>query len=58
MDITALSSSLASVSTGNDISTLLLSKSLDTFEEQGMEMVKMMEQSVSPSVGANIDVRL
>lgn len=58
MDITALSSSLASVSTGNDISTMLLSKSLDTFEEQGMEMVKMMEQSVSPSVGANIDVRL
>lgn len=58
MDITALSSSLASVSTGNDISTLLLSKSLDTFEEQGMEMVKMMEQSVSPSVGANIDIRL
>lgn len=58
MDITALSSSLASVSTGNDISTLLLSKSLDTFEEQGMEMVKMMEQSVNPSVGANIDVRL
>lgn len=58
MDITALSSSLASVSTGNDISTLLLSKSLDTFEEQGMGMVKMMEQSVNPSVGANIDVRL
>lgn len=42
----------------NDISIKVLSNNLDTLESLGNGMVKMMEMSVSPHVGGNIDVRL
>jgi hypothetical protein len=42
----------------NDISIKVLSQNLDTMESLGNGMVKMMEMSVSPHVGGNIDVRL
>lgn len=40
------------------IGTAVLSKSLDTFEQSGQDMIKMMEQSVNPNLGANVDVRI
>ncbi len=42
----------------NDIGTAVLSKALDTFQDNGDEMVKMMEQSVNPNLGANFDMKV
>ncbi|MCR5784070.1 MAG: YjfB family protein [Eubacterium sp.] len=40
----------------NAVSTQVLSQSLDTQETIGQDMVKMMEQSVAPNLGANFDM--
>lgn len=42
----------------NAIDTSLLKKSLDTAETSGAMLIQMMEQSVNPNIGANIDIRL
>ena len=39
----------------NDVSVAMLSKSLDTVEDMGDGMVKIMESSVTPYLGQNID---
>jgi hypothetical protein len=33
----------------------MLRKQLDTVEQGGVDLTKMMEQSVNPEVGSNID---
>lgn len=40
------------------VGVALLSKSLDTIEVLGDSMIKMMEQSVQPNLGQNVDVTL
>ena len=40
------------------IGMAVLSKSLDTIDVTGQNMIKMMEQSVNPNLGANIDTRV
>jgi hypothetical protein len=40
------------------IGTAVLAKSLDAFEQSGDSVVKMMEQSVNPTVGKNIDMKI
>ena len=40
------------------IGMAVLSKSLETAVTQGQGMVEMMEQSVNPNLGANIDIRV
>lgn len=42
----------------NAIDTSILKKSLDTAEQTGAMLTKMMEQSVNPNIGRNIDIRL
>lgn len=42
----------------NAIDTALLRKSLDAVETNGSMLTQMMEQSVNPNIGANIDIRL
>ena len=39
----------------SDVGVAMLSKSLDTAKESGEATVKMMEQSVNPHIGGNID---
>ncbi len=56
MDISALSISLSSISTSNDIGVAVLAKSLDVMDAEGDSLKKMMELSVNPSVGGNIDI--
>lgn len=56
MDISALSGMLAAQDINAQIGTAILSKSLDTVEDLGDSMVKMMEQSVYPNLGQNIDI--
>lgn len=40
------------------IGTAVLAKSLNTFEQSGESIVKMMEQSVNPNVGKNFDIKI
>ena len=36
----------------------VLGKNLDTVEQAGQSLIKMMEQSVQPNLGTNIDIRV
>ena len=56
MDIAALSMSLNQINTSSEVGVAMLSKALETQETLGDEMVKMMEQSVNPNIGGNIDI--
>ena len=58
MDIAGLSTALSQINTSSDIGVVMLSKALDTQEKLGDDMIKMMEQSVNPNLGANVDVRV
>lgn len=58
MDIAALPGLLTAQDTMNQINTAILKQSLNTLEDTGASMVKMMEQSVNPNVGQNIDAYL
>lgn len=56
MDIAAITPSLASVSPASDVSTRVLAMGLDDMRELGDGMRKMLEMSVNPHIGGNIDV--
>jgi len=55
-DIASLSTVMATQRVQNEVGTAMLAKSLDTFEQAGEDMTRMMELSVNPAVGANFDV--
>lgn len=55
MDIASLSTAMSTQNILNDVSVAMLSKSLDTIEDMGDGMVKIMESSVTPYLGQNID---
>lgn len=55
MDIASLSTAMSTQNILNDVSVAMLSKSLDTVEDMGDGMVKIMEFSVTPYLGQNID---
>lgn len=56
MDIASLSTALNMSQLNNDIGVLMLSKQLDAAETMGDSMIKLMEQSVTPHLGGNIDI--
>ena len=61
MDIAALSMAMAKNQLNTDFGVAMLSKSLDVTESLGDSLVNMMdrsmmEQSVNPHLGANIDL--
>ncbi|MCM1084267.1 MAG: YjfB family protein [Clostridium sp.] len=61
MSITSLGPTSLSVSGTQKMDAIdisMLKKSLDSVEMSGDMITKMMEQSVNPNIGANIDVRL
>lgn len=58
MDIASLSTALSMSQVNNDIGVLMLGKQLDTVEVMGDSMIKMMEQSVNPHLGTNIDISI
>ena len=55
MDIPALSIALNSIQTSNDIGIAVLAKNLDVMNTEGDALTKMMELSVKPGIGQNID---
>lgn len=56
MDIPALSTAMSQSQVMTAVNVAVLAKSLSTIETMGDGMVKMMEQSVAPNLGANIDI--
>lgn len=63
MDIAGLSMAMSTNQVQTQVSTAVLSKSMDTLETLGQGMVQMidaaaMEQSVNPAVGANFDMKI
>jgi hypothetical protein len=61
MDIQGLSLASITLSSANvntDIGMALLSKSLEATDETGAAMIEMLEKSVNPTVGQNIDIRI
>ena len=63
MDIAGLSMAMASTNLQNKVGTAMLGKAMDTNEVLGQGLVQMidsaaMERSVTPELGANIDLRL
>ena len=58
MDIASLSTALSMSQLNSDIGVLMLSKQMDTMEVMGDSMIKLMEQSVTPHLGGNIDVSI
>lgn len=58
MDIAALSMAMAQDRVMTEVGTTLLSKAIDQGQENGDTLTKMMEQSVNPDVGGNIDISL
>lgn len=58
MDITEISVSTSQTSLMNSVSTAVLGMSLDMLETSGENMIRMMELSVNPNVGSNIDISI
>lgn len=58
MDIAGLSTNLSTINVENDVQVAVLRQSLDTLETSGDSLTKMMEASVNPELGQNIDIRI
>lgn len=58
MIIGGLYTSINTSDINNDIQVAMLRKSLDTIETSGAELTKMMEASVTPELGQNIDISI
>lgn len=56
MDIPALSSAMSQSQLMTEVNVAVLAKSLSSIETMGNDMVRMMELSVAPNLGANIDI--
>lgn len=56
MDISLLSLTAGQINVQNDVGVAMLSKSLDMMDTMGDGMQKIMEQSVNPHIGSNIDI--
>lgn len=58
MDIATLSSVMSQTALMDQVSTAVLSKSLDNMEVMGDGMKKILETSVQPQLGQNFDVSI
>ena len=58
MSVSGMSGMLNTSKVNNDIQVAVLSKSLETYQTTGENLTKMMEGSVNPNLGQNIDFRV
>ena len=58
MDLPALSIAMSLDKVNTDWGVAMLSKALDTAEATGDTLTKLMESSVTPELGQNIDIRV
>ena len=56
MDIPAFAMASSQAQIMTQVNVAVLANNLSTMETIGDNMVKMMEQSVTPNLGANIDI--
>lgn len=56
MDIAAVSIGLKQVQLAQAAGTSILKKAMDTAQVQAQDLLKIMEQSVQPQLGNNIDI--
>jgi hypothetical protein len=57
MDISAVSTALSQINTSQSAGIQVLKMVKDESVQQGQELVQMMQQSVQPNLGRNIDLR-
>ena len=55
MNIPALSMPMSQINTNSNFGMVILGKQIDTAEQQGDSLTKMMELSVNPAIGSNFD---
>lgn len=58
MEISQLSSAMSMAELQGDIGYLVMAKALDQFQESGAGMQKILESSVTPNLGQNIDYQI
>lgn len=61
MDVGGISSGSVYLNTAkvqSQASTAVLKMSMDQTEQAGAALIQMMERSVNPNIGQNIDIRL
>ena len=63
MNIGKVSMTMNQIDTASKIGVVMLSKNIDTMEQAGDGLVKMidaaaMERSINPELGGNIDLRI
>lgn len=58
MNITSIPVNPKIASDNSVIGTLVLAKCLNTEVTSGQNLVKMMEQSVTPNLGQNVDLKV
>ena len=58
MTISSLPISTNTPLSNTPIGMAVLSKSLDSLEQSGQGLIQMMEQSVTPNLGKNIDIQV
>lgn len=58
MDVVSYANANAIQSTQSQVSLAMMAKTLDLQETMGDQITQMMELSVNPSVGGNIDIRV
>ncbi|MFW5645853.1 YjfB family protein [Acetivibrio ethanolgignens] len=56
MDIPAMATAMSQAQLMTQVNVAILANSLSSIETMGNNMVKMMEQSVCPNLGGNIDI--
>lgn len=56
MDIAAVSTAMSMADLQTDIGVAVLNKSMDNMETMGEGMKKILESSVTPHIGGNVDV--
>ncbi len=55
MDVAGISMAMSQTQLMNNVSTAVASMTLDSFQGQATEITKLMESSVTPNLGQNID---
>jgi len=58
MDIAALSMGLSQMKVAQEASVSVLKMAMDTAKGQSLDLAKMLEQSVNPHIGGNIDISI
>lgn len=58
MDITAFVAAIPTMNLGNQIAASVMKLSMNQLETVGEGMKKMMESSVTPNLGSNIDISI